>query len=186
MLLLLAAICFGCCQATSAQLVLEVHSPGYQAFLVNSGSTPVVIDYYKIESLSESLDYEGWLQFYEVSSVELESVFGPQAGPFFDIVGPAETGRNLIESTTGSLVFDPTLSWSIGTPFDWQDPAGFEFDPVFTYRVKKGDLVQGAVVLLSIPEPSTKLLLFACFGLAVLKNFERLSLRGFASNRIHG
>ena len=151
---------------------LVVQLPSYETFLMNLGASPIRVDGYQITSASGSLRPEGWVRM-SSGGPEIVAALGPGADQFF---AANPTVSSLAElNPTGSATWQPGQSWSIGFPFDSENPA-FALDPVFRFSSPDGFVVPGGTVVLPgdlglaavlvIPEPTSALLMVFGIGAA--------------------
>lgn len=147
-------------QPSYPDFALVVHVPSYEAFLKNLGDSPIRVDGYQIGSASGSLDPAGWAPM-DFAGPEIVAALGPGADEFFVANTSATSLAEL--NPLSSATWQPGQSWSIGFPFDSDDP-DFVLDPVFRFASPDGLVLTGGVVvppsqlalaaLVVVPEPS--------------------------------
>jgi hypothetical protein len=157
-----------------ADFALVVRLPSYEAFLTNVGDSPIGVDHYRITSESGSLRPAGWASL-ESAGPAIVAALGPGADGFS--MAPPDPSSLAEFNLLGWATWQPGQSWSIGFPFDSQDP-DFVLDAVFRFSSNEGVLLSGGTlvpedgialaVLLVVPEPNTMALL----GLAVVSLFQ--------------
>jgi hypothetical protein len=156
---------------------LVVQLPSYETFLTNLGDAPIRVDSYRITSVSGSLNPGGWASL-DSAGPGIVDALGPEADQF-DVVA-ALTPQHLMElNPVGSATWQPGQTWSIGFPFDSDNP-DFVLDAVFQFSSPDGFTLSGGTVVpplelapaafLVIPEPPTGMLcVLAAVGILALK-----------------
>jgi hypothetical protein len=139
---------------------LVVELPSYEAFLTNLGDSPIKVDGYQITSESASLSPDGWARLGS-SGPEIMAALGPGADQFFAANPNANSLAELNPSS--SATWQPGQSWSIGFPFQSNDP-NFLLDAVFRFASPDGLVLTGGTVIppsvlslaavMVIPEPT--------------------------------
>jgi hypothetical protein len=123
---------------------LVVQLPSYETFLTNLGGSPIRVDHYEIRSDSGSLSLSGWASL-DSAGPEIVDALGPEADQF-EVIG-AITPQILEElNLFGWATWQPGQSWSIGFPFDSDDP-DFVLDPIFRFSSPDGFTQSGGTVI---------------------------------------
>ena len=151
---------------------LVVQLPSYETFMTNLGDSPIRVDGYQIASASGSLSPNDWVRL-SSSGPEIVTALGPGADQFF----AANPNVNSLAELNpfSSATWQPGQSWSIGFPFNSNDP-NFVLDAVFRFSSPDGLVLNGSTVVppselfpaafLVIPEPSSSMLcLLAATGI---------------------
>jgi hypothetical protein len=159
---------------------LLIQLPSYETFLKNVGASPVTVDGYFITSQSDSLSPSGWASLDAANGPAIVSALGPGADQF-DVLGAVDPGLLGELNLLGSATWQPGKSWSIGFPFDSDDPE-FVFDPVFRFSSEGGLVLSGGTLvpgdgyalatILIVPEPSVAAML-AALAVAALVSTQR-------------
>jgi hypothetical protein len=119
---------------------LVVQLPSYETFLTNLGDSPISVDHYEIASLSGSLSPTGWASM-DSAGPEIVNALGPGADQF-DAIAAISPSLLAEFHLLGSATWQPGQSWSIGFPFDSDDPE-FVLDPVFRFSTTGGFYLPG-------------------------------------------
>jgi hypothetical protein len=124
---------------------LVVQLPSYETFLTNLGDSPISVDHYEITSESGSLSPPGWASL-DSAGPEIVTELGPGADQF-DAVAAISPSLLVELNLLGSATWQPGQSWSIGFPFDSDDPE-FVLDPVFRFSTTGGFILPGGTEIL--------------------------------------
>ena len=144
--------------------------------MTNLGDSPIRVDGYQIASESGSLSPDDWVRLGS-SGPEIVAALGPGADQFF----AANPNVNSLAELNpfSSATWQPGQSWSIGFPFNSNDP-NFVLDAVFRFSSPDGLVLTGGTVVppselfpaafLVIPEPSSGVLcLLAAVGIVAFR-----------------
>ena len=150
---------------------LVIHVPSYEAFLTNLGDSSIRIDGYAITS-RVGITQPCSLGALNSAGPEIVAALGHGADGFF-MSNPTQS--SLAEfNLLGSATWQPGQSWSVGFPFELDDP-NFSLDAVFRFSSPNGLVLTGGTVGSARrifpgggaggPEPST--LLLTTFSVAI-------------------
>jgi hypothetical protein len=156
---------------------LVVQLPSYETFLRNISSSPIRVDRYRITSESNSLSPSGWASL-DSAGPEIVDALGPGADQF-ETVGAIDSSLLSELNLLGSGTWQPGQSWSIGFPFNSDDP-NFVFDAEFEVSSPDGLVLSGGTIVLDgvlapavvliVPEPTSgALLVLAAAGTLALR-----------------
>jgi hypothetical protein len=175
-----------------ADFALVVQLPSYEAFLTNLGNSSIRVDGYSITSASGSLSPSGWVGLGSAGA-EIVAALGPGADQFL-AANPSKNSLTELNPTS-SATWPPGVTWSIGFPFNSNDPS-FVRDAVFRFSSPDGLVLTGGTVIpagelfraafMIIPEPSSGVVwLLATFGISASRiGTRRLSLTIGCNRRI--
>jgi hypothetical protein len=144
-LLWLNAVSTVAAQGFYPDFALVVQLPSYETFMTNLGDSPIRIDGYSITSQSDSLSLTGWVRL-AASGPDAVAALGPGVSQF-ETANP--TTSSLFEvNPISSATWQPGQSWSIGFPFDSNDP-NFLLDAELVISSPDGLLLTGGTVVTS-------------------------------------